>query len=212
MPYSMSKEMPEKKKANFLSAEVAEVEDLEEQEPAKESFARPVRNYGAWIMGLSLFFLIFSIFGYSTSHLLLEWLIDSDRRRFYFILCEPLTLCVAMFFSLSLVTYVFQLFGPITGLRENSRFFSAIKPNLNQAYAQGFVPPRLTIQMAVYKESLELVVMPTVKSLMRSVRHYEAQGGKANIFICDDGMGYLVHNDPEAAKARVEWYEANNIG
>ncbi len=212
MPYSLAKDTPKTDKASFLTPEVVEVEDLEDQEPAKESFARPVRSNGAYIMGLSMFFLVFSIFGYTTSHLLLEWSMDGDRRRFYFVIFEPLTLAVAMFFSLSLVTYTFQLFGPITGLRENSRFFSANKPNLSQAYAQGFSPPRLTIQMAVYKESLELVVIPTVKSLMVAVSHYEAQGGKANIFICDDGLGYLVHNDPEAAQARIDFYAANNIG
>jgi hypothetical protein len=81
-----------------------------------------------------------------------------------------------------------------------------------KAYAQGFIPPRVTIQMAVYKESLELVVMPTVTSLMAAVAHYETQGGKANIFITDDGMGYLLHNDPVAAQARIEYYESNNIG
>jgi hypothetical protein len=212
MPYTLGKDLPKTGKAGFLTPEVVEVEDLENQEPAKESFERPVRFNGAYIMAVSLFFLIFSIFGYTTSHLVLEWLIDGDRRRFYYVIAEPLTFAVAMFFSLSLVTYTFQLFGPITGLFTNSRFFSANKPNLNQAYSQGFTPPRVTIQMAVYKESLELVVMPTVKSLMAAVAEYEAQGGKANIFICDDGMGYLVHKDPAAAQARIEFYANNNIG
>jgi len=212
MPYPLVKDMTKTDKANFSTAELGEVEDLEDQEPAKESLARPVRSNGAYIMAVSLFFLIFSIFGYTTSHLVLEWLIDRDRRRFYFVICEPLTLAVAMFFSLSLATYTFQLFGPITGLRTNSRFFSANKPNLSQAYSQGFSPERITIQMAVYKESLELVVIPTVRSLMAAVSHYESQGGKANIFICDDGLGYLFHNDPDAAQARIDFYAANNIG
>ena len=66
--------------------------------------------------------------------------------------------------------------------------------------------------MAVYKESLELVVIPTVRSLMVAVSDYELKGGKANIFITDDGLGYLLHSDPTAAQARIEWYEANNIG
>jgi len=201
-----------RQKPVFLTPEVVKVEDLEDREPAKESFARPIKRNGAYIMGLSLFFLIFSIFGYTTSHLVLEWLIDGDKRRFYFAIAEPLTLCVAMFFSLSLVTYVFQLFGPITGLRSNSRFFSAIKPNISQAYSQGFTPPKVTIQMAVYKESLELVVMPTVKSLKAAVLHYESQGGKAHIFITDDGIGGLLHSDPAAAQARIDFYAANDIG
>ena len=209
---SLLKDPTQIDKTGFSRPEIIEIEDLEDQEPAKESFARPVRSNGAIIMGCSMFFLVFLIFGYTTSRLVLEMLIDEDRRRFIFIIFEPLTLAVAMFFSLSLVTYVFQLFGPITGLGINARFFSAKKPNISQAYAQGFTPPRVTIQMAVYKESLELVVMPTVKSLMAAALHYEAQGGKANIFICDDGIGYLIHKDPAAAQARIDFYAANNIG
>ena len=188
------------------------VSDLEDQELTKESLERPVRIYGAIIMACSIFFLVFLIFGYTTSHLVLETLTDGDRRRFIWTIFEPLTLVVAMFFSLSLMTYCFQLIGPITGLFTNTRFFSCKKPNLKQAYDQGFMPPRVTLQMAVYKESLELVVIPTVRSLMAAVSDYELKGGRANIFITDDGLGYLIHNDPAAAKARIEWYEANNIG
>ena len=186
--------------------------DLEEQELEKESLDRPVKLYGAIIMACSIFFLVFLIFGYTTSHLVLEMLTDGDRMRFVWIAFEPLTLIVAMFFSLSLMTYAFQLFGPITALFTNTRFFSSNGPNLKQAYDQGFSPPRVTIQMAVYKESLELVVIPTVRSLMAAVSDYELKGGKANIFITDDGLGYLLHSDPAAAQARIEWYEANNIG
>ncbi|ETI23905.1 hypothetical protein G647_05712 [Cladophialophora carrionii CBS 160.54] len=202
----------DKTKRDRFTTEVTEISDLEEQELEKESLDRPVKLYGAIIMACSIFFLVFLIFGYTTSHLVLEMLTDGDRMRFVWIAFEPLTLIVAMFFSLSLMTYAFQLFGPITGLFTNTRFFSSVKPNLKQAYDQGFTPPRVTIQMAVYKESLELVVMPTVRSLMAAVSDYELKGGKANIFITDDGLGYLLHSDPAAAQARIEWYEANNIG
>jgi hypothetical protein len=195
-----------------LSSRVVEVTDLEDQELEKESLDRPVRLYGAIIMACSIFFLVFLIFGYTTSHLILEMLTDGDKMRLIWIVFEPLTLIVAMFFALSLATYTFQLFGPITGLFTNTRFFSSNRPNLSQAYSQGFTPPRVTIQMAVYKESMELVVIPTVRSLMAAVSEYELKGGKANIFITDDGLGYLLHSDPEAARQRIAWYEGNNIG
>jgi hypothetical protein len=185
---------------------------MEEQELEKESLDRPVKLYGAIVMACSIFFLVFLIFGYTTSHLILEMLTDGDKMRLVWIAFEPLTLVVAMFFALSLVTYVFQLFGPITGLFTNTRFFSSKKPNLKQAYNQGFTPPRVTIQMAVYKESMELVVIPTVRSLMAAISEYELEGGKANIFITDDGLGILLKTDPAAAQARIEWYQANNIG
>lgn len=212
MDLSIDKYASKNKLGMRASVHEIELQDLEHQQPAKESLDRPIKKNGSIIIACSMFFLIFLIFGYTTSHLVLEMLIDGDRRRFIFIIFEPLTLCVAMFFSLSLMTYTFQLFGPITGLRTNSRFSSAIKPDLIQAYGQGFVPPKITIQMAVYKENLELVVIPTVTSLMRAVAKYEARGGKANIFITDDGMGALLLDDPAAAEARMEYYAENNIG
>lgn len=201
-----------KEKNNYIRTEVTEITDVENQEPAPESLDRPVKYYGAIVMGCCIFVLISLIFGYTTSHLVLEWMMDGDKKRFIWIVFEPLTFCVAMFFSLSLMTYTFQLFAPITGLFQNTRFFSANKPNLKQAYEQGFTPPKITIQMAVYKESLELVIIPTVRSLLIARTHYEMRGGKCNIFITDDGLGYLLHNDPAAAQSRIEWYAANNIG
>jgi hypothetical protein len=202
-----------KSKSKLFTTEITEISgDIEEQELEKESLDRPVKLYGAIVMACSIFFLVFLIFGYTTSHLILEMLTDGDKMRLVWIAFEPLTLVVAMFFALSLVTYVFQLFGPITGLFTNTRFFSSQKPNLKQAYHLGFTPPRVTIQMAVYKESMELVVIPTVRSLMAAVSDYELEGGKANIFITDDGLGILLKTDPAAAQARIEWYQANNIG
>lgn len=219
MPYSSTNQLwplgndgSKKHQSNQITAEVVEITDVENQEPVKESLDRPIRHYGAIVISCSIFFLVFLIFGYTTSHLVLEMLIDGDRRRFIWIVFEPLILAVAMFFSLSLMTYTFQLFAPITGLFRNTRFFSANKPNLKQAYEQGFNPPKVTIQMAVYKESLELVIIPTVRSLMIARSDYEMRGGKCNIFITDDGLGYLLHNDPVAAQTRIEWYAANKIG
>ena len=50
------------------------------------------------------------------------------------------------------------------------------------------MPPHITIQMPVYKESLAGVIRPTVASLKAAISQYELQGGTANIFINDDGL------------------------
>jgi hypothetical protein len=63
--------------------------------------------------------------------------------------------------------------------------------------------------MPVYKEGLKGVIVPTVTSIMHAIRHYEEQGGTANIFINDDGM-QLVPEDQ--ATARKVFYELNHIG
>ncbi len=63
--------------------------------------------------------------------------------------------------------------------------------------------------MPVYKEGLKGVIIPTVTSVIAAIKHYEQQGGTANIFVNDDGM-QLVQEDQAAA--RKAFYELNHIG
>ena len=53
--------------------------------------------------------------------------------------------------------------------------------------------------MPVYKEGLKGVIIPTVTSVIAAIKHYEQQGGTANIFVNDDGM-QLVQEDQAAAR------------
>lgn len=69
--------------------------------------------------------------------------------------------------------------------------------------------PHITIQMPVYKEGLEGVIIPTVESLKRAITTYERQGGSVNIFIYDDGMQIWDNEEQEIRKA---YYDRNNIG
>lgn len=100
------------------------------------------------------------------------------------------------------------MIGPIKNVTRNTRFYSAIPPDLDQAEALGFDRPHITIQMPVYKESLDAVIMPTVSSLRAAISHYELYGGSATIFINDDGMQLI---DEEEREARKEFYLDNNI-
>jgi hypothetical protein len=61
----------------------------------------------------------------------------------------------------------------------------------------------------VYKEGLEGVIIPTVRSLKAAISHYESRGGTASIFINDDGMAF---RDTEEAQERINFYHDNNIG
>jgi len=63
--------------------------------------------------------------------------------------------------------------------------------------------------MPVYKEGLQGVIIPTVRSLKAAISHYESHGGTASIFINDDGMRLLPK---EEAQERIEFYHDNNIG
>ena len=63
--------------------------------------------------------------------------------------------------------------------------------------------------MPVYKEGLDAVIKPTVRSLKAAISTYEMQGGTANIFVNDDGMQLLPE---EAAQVRRDFYDEHNIG
>ncbi|KAE9990916.1 hypothetical protein EG327_000748 [Venturia inaequalis] len=69
--------------------------------------------------------------------------------------------------------------------------------------------PHITIQMPVYKEGLKNVMIPSINSLVTAIKHYEAQGGTASIFVNDDGM-QLVSSDQ--AEARKAFYDLHHIG
>lgn len=59
----------------------------------------------------------------------------------------------------------------------------------------------VTIQIPVYKESLEEVIMPTLKSCMQSRDYYMRKtGARCNIVICDDGMMAFLKNNFAAAE------------
>jgi hypothetical protein len=90
-------------------------------------------------------------------------------------------------------------------MTENSRYYSALPPDRIQSE----ILPHVTIQCPVYKEGLDTVIMPTIRSVKQAISTYELQGGSANIFINDDGLQLLSEADREA---RVAFYADNCIG
>jgi cellulose synthase/poly-beta-1,6-N-acetylglucosamine synthase-like glycosyltransferase len=66
----------------------------------------------------------------------------------------------------------------------------------------------ITIQIPVYKESLQEVMMPTLKSCITSQRYYEkTTGARCNIVICDDGMMAYMKNNFAACEMLWETIE-----
>lgn len=97
------------------------------------------------------------------------------------------------------------MMGPIKQMKENSKYYSAkCSPRLQTTSL-----PHITIQCPVYKEGLEGVIMPTVKSIKEAMSTYEMQGGTSNIFINDDGLQLISDEDRQA---RIDFYTDNNIG
>src|SRR6266536_2789907 len=105
----------------------------------------------------------------------------------------------------TIATCLTQIVGPISQMTSNSRFYSGSAPRRLQSTPL----PHVTIQCPVYKESLNSVIDPTVKSIKAAISTYEMQGGSANLFINDDGMQLISETD---AQARKDYYDEHNIG
>ena len=187
----------------------SEALEKDESMDALESLARPVNRTSAFFVGMAMCLAIVLLFGTFISQLLIQTVMDGTYTRLALIVCVPFLLCVSLFFFQVIFSNIFQIVGPIGGQTENSRFYSCIKPSLRRAYMDGFSAPHITIQMPVYKEGMESVIVPTVRSLQAAISFYESHGGSASIFINDDGLRVISE---EEAKARIEFYHDNNIG
>ena len=106
----------------------------------------------------------------------------------------------------SIIGCIAQMLGPINHVTENTKFYSGHR---SQRLPHGGNLPHVTIQMPVYKEGLQTVIEPTIKSVKAAISTYEMQGGTANIFINDDGMQLIPE---EEAQARKDFYDEHNIG
>jgi hypothetical protein len=158
---------------------VDEVETLEDglAKASRESLDRPLVLTSSIFAGMAVMLIIVLLVGFGTSNLIYETLIDRNFKRLALLATEPLFMAFSVFFAIVIFTNLFQMFGPIGNLKVNSRFFSAVKPDLARCYSEGFKPPHITIQMPVYKESLTGVIIPTVTSLKACISHYESHGG-----------------------------------
>lgn len=113
----------------------------------------------------------------------------------------------ASFFASSIMSTLLYILGPISQMSKNSYSYSCHKtPRMK--LVNGALP-HVTIQCPIYKEKLDSVIKPTVKSLQAAVRTYELQGGSANIFINDDGLQLV---DRKEALERIEYFEECGLG
>lgn len=111
---------------------------------------------------------------------------------------------VILFFCDNIIGVIGQLIAPIRHMSLNSRYYSGKPPTRMTGKL-----PHITIQMPVYKESLEGVLIPTIESLKKAISTYELQGGTAAIIVSEDGMQLISEED---RAIRMDYYEKNNIG
>ncbi|EMC92654.1 hypothetical protein BAUCODRAFT_151069 [Baudoinia panamericana UAMH 10762] len=172
----------------------------------KEAPKRPLVLVHALCIGLAMV-LVVVVEMACIAKLLTEARLDGSYMRFALLVTVPIFACFSLFFMIVITGSLFQLFGPLSAVQENSMFYSAKAPKPDRY--KDYELPHVTIQMPVYKEGLKGVIMPTIESCMAAVRFYEARGGTASIFVNDDGMQLVK---PELAEARQAYYELHNIG
>lgn len=196
----------EKKSANASTVELTDGQiSPGELEDALNAERRPTLLLNPIMVGLTLTLLTAAL-GLGWRNLAQEVAVDGKYTRLALLAVTPCQVFVSLFFMQIIVVNIAQIFGPISQLNTNSKFYSGQPPKrLNR---NGFLP-HVTIQMPVYKEGLNAVIQPTIISLKAAISTYELQGGSANIFVNDDGMQLVSQ---EEAQARRDFYEEHNIG
>jgi hypothetical protein len=180
-----------------------DMEDPYKAEMMANRKARPVTLISPFVSGLAVALAII-LMCLGIRSLLIRYLYDGDAARFALVAVLPLLLFMCAFPCNVLVSALLSMFGPISQYHQNSAFYSAIPPPRD--YATDLMP--ITVQMPVYKESLDGVIMPTIESLKKAMTTFERQGGTVNVIICDDGMQLISEEDRQR---RTDYYAMNNI-
>ncbi|KAK4169741.1 putative glycosyltransferase [Cladorrhinum sp. PSN259] len=181
-------------------------DDLEIDEESGEikPEKRPVHLLNTYLVSMTLVLVTVSL-GAAFRQLAIEVSVDGDYKRLALVALFPVQIFFTLFFAQVIVGCLAQIFGPIRQLTINSKFYSAKCPPRLQAQ----VLPHVTVQCPVYKEGLNGVIAPTVKSIKQAMSTYELQGGSANMFINDDGLQLISE---EERRARIEFYADHSIG
>ncbi|EGX96293.1 hypothetical protein CCM_00949 [Cordyceps militaris CM01] len=195
-----SDEEEDEKRAGGAVAEAEIDEESGEVKPEN----RPIHLQNTVLVSLTLILVIVSL-GAAWRQLAIEVSIDNSYMRLALVALMPLQIFFTLFFAQVIVGCLAQIFGPIRQLSVNSKFYSARPP----PRLTSPILPHVTIQCPVYKEGLQGVIVPTVKSIKQAMSTYELQGGSANMFINDDGLQLLPEEDRHA---RIEFYADNSIG
>ncbi|GAA6006834.1 hypothetical protein JCM10207_009110 [Rhodosporidiobolus poonsookiae] len=172
-------------------------------EKGDSSKGRPVGLLSPLHVGLALGINVF-VSLYTLRTLIVEYLTDGYWPRLLIAIAIPFQFCVSQFFCVIVVAVFLQLLGPVKQMAMNNRYYSGTRPPRMKGPL-----PNITILMPTYKENLETVLLPTIRSLQEAIKTYELQGGAVNIVVSDDGAQLLSDDDLATRKA---FYRANGIG
>ncbi|KAK9467989.1 glycosyl transferase family group 2-domain-containing protein [Lipomyces arxii] len=179
-------------------------EDLEAQPDVVDN--RPTNVIQALSVALAML-IMFTFYGVFIQTIVYECKADHRYARIAALLYLPPFTLFCAFFCIVVAGVLFQLFGPVSQMRTNSANYSALPPK--RISPNDGPLPHITIQCPVYKEGLDAVIRPTMRSLLAAVTTYELQGGTANIFVNDDGLQLI---SPEEADERRRFYDDHLVG
>ncbi|OJT11702.1 hypothetical protein TRAPUB_11764 [Trametes pubescens] len=195
---------PKKKRRCGLGYWVTDKDDIEKT--AEGPSPRPIRLFAPVYNGLGVALSIFFI-GSGVAILVQESLLDGDYTRFALLASTPFLFCVSLFFALQIIANLSFMFGPVAQYHENSKYYSAVRPAPNKIVDTNL--PHITIEMPVYKESLNETIAPSVYSLKKAIQTYARQGGTSSIVVHEDGLQLLSE---EERAVRIAFYADHNIG
>lgn len=178
--------------------------EIDEESGTVKAENRPIHLQNSVLVAGALVLVVVSL-GAAWRELAVEISVDGDYTRLGLVALFPIQILFTLFFAQVIVGCLAQIFGPVKQLAVNSKFYSAKPP----ARLQSQVLPHVTIQCPVYKEGLQGVIIPTVRSIKQAMSTYELQGGSSNLFVNDDGLQLVDEADRQA---RIDFYADNSIG
>ncbi|CAL3967651.1 unnamed protein product [Diplocarpon coronariae] len=164
-------------------------------EDALRTVKRPNMLINPVIVGLTLTLLV-SVLGMGFRALAQEVQIDGDYTRLALLAVTPCQIFVSLFFMQIVVVNLFQMFGPISLVNINSKFYSGIAPRRLDRN-RGEIIPYVTIQMPVYKEGRRAVIEPTILSLKTAISTYELERRE---FYEEHSIGWVARPDHNAKR------------
>ena len=112
--------------------------------------------------------------------------------------------CSLQFWCQNIIGIFAMILGPISQMQNNSLYYSG---KATDRLPMNTKLPHITVQMPVYKESLDGVLAPTIESVNKAIAVYELQGGTANLLISEDGMQIISEAEREK---RLEYYDVHS--
>jgi hypothetical protein len=127
------------------------------------------------------------------------------ENNIYFIATVPFYFIFTAFYVFYTINITYNIFAPKSWTESNTTFLSFMPQSIE--CTDNLKEKRVTVQIPVYTEDFENVIMKTLLNVLDVCRHYNQQNViKMNIFINDDGLQVV---DSKEKDKRIAFYNAH---